>query len=377
MRLAKTALASVVLNSARMGLPFTRSAGRKRDQVIAVDFGGRTTKAVQMQRRDGKFALLDYAMVETPVWEKGATTEQIAEHLKKVTNQLSHGKSRFVTVALGVNETHFRQVEVPLMPLSDLRLMLKFNSKTYLQQDLADHVFDCFYVAPKLVKAPEGGSKAPSATGSQKHKALVGGARKQLVESWQAAIRAAGLVPDQVVPGLIGPVNAFEIAEPEIFAKETVALIDFGFKSTSITILEAGEIMLNRVVGIGGDRLTTGLAEAMNISYAEAEGIKVGIPTEVQSNLELVISPLGRELRASIDFFEHQQDKTVTQAFVSGGTARSELIVQTLQSELMVPCKSWAPTRSMEMELGPQKMGEVEQVAPQLTVAIGAGLSAF
>jgi len=31
----------------------------------------------------------------------------------------------------------------------------------------------------------------------------------------------------------------------------------------------------------------------------------------------------------------------------------------------------------MELALEPEKMGEIEQVAPQLSVAIGAGLSAL
>ena len=31
----------------------------------------------------------------------------------------------------------------------------------------------------------------------------------------------------------------------------------------------------------------------MGISYAEAEGIKIGMPAEVQSNLEPLLTPLG------------------------------------------------------------------------------------
>jgi type IV pilus assembly protein PilM len=135
--------------------------------------------------------------------------------------------------------------------------------------------------------------------------------------------------------------------------------------------------MLNRVVGIGGDRLTSGLAETLAISYAEAEGIKVGMPSEVESTLLPLLTPLGRELRASIDFFEHQEDKTVSQVFLSGGSARSEFIVQSLQTELMVPCVSWSPTSSVSLDLPPQQIGEVEQVAPQLTVALGAAAAVF
>jgi len=75
--------------------------------------------------------------------------------------------------------------------------------------------------------------------------------------------------------------------------------------------------------GIGGDRMTMALSETMNISYAEAEGIKVGMAAEVQPALDSILTPLGRELRASIDFFEHQQDRPVPQAYITRRSSRS------------------------------------------------------
>ena len=135
--------------------------------------------------------------------------------------------------------------------------------------------------------------------------------------------------------------------------------------------------MLNRVVSIGGDRLTSGLAEAMSIGYAEAEGIKIGMPSEVEAQLEMLISPLARELRASIDFFEHQQERTLQMVYVSGGSARSEFIVQTLRREIGIECKTWSPLAGLQMALSPAQSGEIEQIAPQLSVAIGAALTAI
>jgi Tfp pilus assembly PilM family ATPase len=99
--------------------------------------------------------------------------------------------------------------------------------------------------------------------------------------------------------------------------------------------------------------------------------------SEVQAALDAQISPLGRELRASIDFFEHQHDRTVTQAFVSGGSARNELVVQSLQQELMVPCKNWNPVKALQVDLPPDRARDFEQTSPQLTVAIGAAASGF
>ena len=206
---------------------------------------------------------------------------------------------------------------------------------------------------------------------------LVGGAKRQLLDDIQEAIKSAGLTAESVMPSLIGPINAFELAMPEIFSKEVVALIDIGFKNTTINILNEGDLALSRVVAIGGDKLTASLAETMSTSYAEAEGMKLGMIAEVQPYIEPVISSLGRELRASIDFFEHQQDKTVMHVYVCGGTAGSELIRQLLQAELMVECKAWNPASFIEHAMPPQQLADFENVASQLTVAIGAAVATF
>jgi type IV pilus assembly protein PilM len=355
-----------------MGLPFTSSYTKKPDQIIAIDLGAKTTKAVHVQRRGDAFTLLNYSVVDAPVCENPFAPDGLAEHFKDVVRNFA-GKVKSIAIALGVQDTVFKQIELPLMPLPDLRLMLKYNSKTYLQQDLTDHVFDCQYT----VSVTGRGNDAGKPVGSQKQKTIVAAARKQLIENCQIACKTAGLHAQQIVPGLVGPVNAFELSEPEAFGRDVIALVDFGFRTTSITIIASGEIALNRVLGIGGDRLTAGLAESLGISYQEADNIKIGMPSEVAQNLELLIHPLGREIRASIDYFENHHDKAVSKVLVSGGTARSELVVSTLQAELMVPCELWNPTRSLQVSLPPERISHFESHWANLTVAVGTAAASF
>jgi type IV pilus assembly protein PilM len=342
---------------------------KKRGQVVAVDLGQRTTKAVQVARKGGNFQLQQYAVLDAPVSDKSPSPELLGEHLRGVMDALGY-RGKVVALVLGVNESFVRQTEVPMIPVNDLRLMLKFTSKAYLQQDLPDHVFDCHILGPVEAKTAEGGAKT-----QQKARVLVGGARKQLMEELQQGVKNAGLQVEQVVPGLICPANAFEMSYPEMFAKEVVALVDIGFRSSSISILLNGEMKLNRVVSIGGDKLTAGLAESMGVSYAEAEGIKMELPEEVHGIMQALIMQLGRELRASIDFFEHQQDRPVAQVFVSGGSARSQFLIESLQGELMVQTKGWNPAGFLDLAIPPEKMGQLEQVASQLTVAIGGAMA--
>ena len=355
-----------------MPLPFFNSFEKKRDQVMVIDLGAKVTKAALISRKAGGFSLNGFALVDAPVFDKGTNVGPLAAHLKAVT-QVLNSRLKPVSLAVGVDSSLLRHADMPLVTAHDMRQMLKFSSKNYLQQDLSDCVFDLHILPPKS-DAP---SKPDAPKGNPRTRVLVGAAKKQIVQDLQEAAEQAGLEADQIIPSFIGPANAFEMAQPEAFAKEVVALVDFGYKNTTICILYNGELTLSRVVAFGSSKLTQGISEVLGMSLEEAEGAKITMPPEVESVVQSLLSPLGRELRASIDFHDHQRDRAVSQVCFSGGAARSPQIVQALQVELMVPCQTWNPTSFMTLELPPQLLGEIESVAPQLTVAVGAGMAAF
>jgi len=127
------------------------------------------------------------------------------------------------------------------MPLDDLRSVLKHSSRNYLQQDMSNYVFDCFVLGNSTNgHAGNGKPEAKAQPQGQKQKVLVAGAKKQQVEDFVVGSRNAGLTMDQLVPGLIGPVNTFEKAMPDLFANEAVALVDIGFKNSSIASWKTG-----------------------------------------------------------------------------------------------------------------------------------------
>ena len=340
-----------------------------------MDLGGRVTKAVLLEQRGDVWALSRFALEDAPISDKKISPELMAEHLKGVMKALGTD-FKSVTLSIGLDDALVRQVDLPQIPVEEMRLILKNNSKAYLQQDLPGHVYDFHIFPPKPGAVPKPEDSAKGVT-VPKFKVLVAAARQTLVGDFQTSIKAAGLVGDYMVPGFVGTINAFELAHPEIFRTESVALVDIGFKHTSICVLDCGELALMRIVNIGGDQFTTGLAEMMSISYAEAESIKLDMAPEIQSALELQVLPLGRELRASLDFFEHQADRAVSQIYISGGSSRSEMILQMLRSEMIVECKTWNPTSFLQRNLPGQQTVEIEKAASQLTVAVGAALAAI
>lgn len=351
-----------------MALPLLGSRARRVDQLVAIDLGTHSTKAVHLQRKGEQFSIHGYAVQEVDAKEPGLSADKVAGRVGRIVQGFG-SRCRQVALALGAGDSILRLADLPMVPISDMRTMLKFNAKSYLQQDLTDYTYDCYILPPRA------GAKAEMPKPGQKTRVLVGGAKEKLVLELAQAVRAMGMSVEAVVPGLVGPINAFELAQAEILRKEAVALVDLGFRHSTISLLTEGDLVLTRVVAIGGERVTSGIAEALGIDVAEAESIKMGLAHEVQSVVEGVLSPLGRELRASIDYFEHQQDRTVGQVYVSGAAASSDYVLDLLKAELMVPCVSWNPTMALTLALPAQQLAEVEQVASRLTVAIGTALA--
>ena len=67
-----------------MALPFLNGQSKKRDQVIAIDLGGRSTKAVHLQRKGDVYTLLRYCVIDAPIYEKSLSVDVLTEHVHRI-----------------------------------------------------------------------------------------------------------------------------------------------------------------------------------------------------------------------------------------------------------------------------------------------------
>ncbi len=67
-----------------MALPFFNGTSKKRDQMLSVDLGGRTTKAVHLQRKGEGLVLCRYVLLDAPIYEKNLSPDLLGEHLKSI-----------------------------------------------------------------------------------------------------------------------------------------------------------------------------------------------------------------------------------------------------------------------------------------------------
>src|SRR5437879_12365867 len=111
-----------------MALPFFESGARKkRDQMVAVDLGNRTTKAVCVQRRGNSFALTNYVLLDAPIFDKTLSPEMLTEHLKTLSQTMA-SKSKMGTLTIGLTDALVRPVDMPVLPAEEMRMIRKVNS---------------------------------------------------------------------------------------------------------------------------------------------------------------------------------------------------------------------------------------------------------
>jgi Tfp pilus assembly PilM family ATPase len=329
--------------------------------------------------------MLGFASFDTPSREgldAVAFGAALTEMFKKIKAAIGDGVPETVLV-LGYGDAFLRHTDMPLAPIPDMRAMLAVGTKNFFPENLHGFEFDCCLLQSDGEDAARALKKA---------RVLVGGAKRETLFELRAAARRAGLVVRDITASQVGQARATttlaEFVEPAwpLAAKasrgtrpglaegEAVATLDVGFSHSSICILSGGDIVHSRLVTLGGDKLTRGLAEAMKVSYAAAENVKLVLLDKAGAAPNDVLSSLAGELKGSIDFFESEYGKKVGCIYVSGGSARSARIIQTLQDSIPVPLEPWKIPASLVLAVPEPQQREVQRQAPQLTVAIGAAL---
>ncbi|MEI6085032.1 MAG: pilus assembly protein PilM [Verrucomicrobiota bacterium] len=330
------------------------------DCAIGLDLGARQIKAVMVRRQEAAFQLAKYA-VRTPV--KGATHEQYAADLQEVLNQLGTDDRR-MRVTLSCASAMVCQVEFPRVPLDEIKATLQSYSAHYLRRDFSSYYLDVF----ELIEE----SAEPQAQQSAKINVLVGGATREEVNWYRTALAAAKIQPTSIELTAVSVVNALQVSQAELCEKEVLLLLDIGARSTSINLLRHGQPMMTRITQFGGDLINEYIAQMLTVQPDAAEAEKLKMSETVQPLIRHSLTPLVREIRSSIDFFERQHDYHVARAFACGGSACSAGLLALVSEEVGFQIEAWNPVSTFDTAHFNGEGPALTALAPCLAAAIGA-----
>jgi Tfp pilus assembly PilM family ATPase len=332
--------------------------------AIGVDIGRYALKGITLQKKGGRIVISDCASqaVDDSIER---TPEELGKQIKALFKQLGGG-TKACAVAITSPEALLKIVEQPDTPPEILRDAMRLNGITLFNQDCRDYVLDCDYIATQQPLAAEFGSVPQK-------KYLVAGLPRTQVDTLGKVLAESGtrtLASVQLTP--ISLFNAFEFAQPEVFANQAFFLLDFGHNTSTMIMGSKRELVLIRTVDFGGRTLVESLASMSGENPATVISILESEDELMIENTKLGLNAITREIGSSIGFFEGRHEETVGQVWVSGGLAKSKVLLRLLTEELRLPCQAWSAAAQCEVALPAAKRAQFAEQMPDYSVACGA-----
>lgn len=341
--------------------------------LVGVDIGSTSLRAVELDAADkAKPTLLRLHEIHLPEGAviRGEVTEPeiVASALRRLWSEGGF-KSKHVVLGIGNHRVLVRDLSVPKMSLKRIRESLPFQIQNLLQVPIADSLLDFYPI-----------SESPG-DHSQMVNGLLIAAEKEAILGNIHVVEQAGLSPVEVdlIPFAL---SRLLIGRPHLAG--TVALIDAGASTTSVTVAIDGVPQFVRIIPAGGDDLTQALKTELEIEANQAEWLKrtLNLPAKmstaedprVREILYSITSELLSSLRNTISYFSNTRPQDpVTQIVLTGGGSQLVGFAESLAEMTHLPVTAADPFTS----LAPPRRSKAKKLhysRRSITVALGLAL---
>jgi type IV pilus assembly protein PilM len=209
-----------------------------------------------------------------------------------------------------------------------------------------------------------------------KMEVLVVAVKREIINSYTEAIRAAELEPVLVDVDYFALENMFEL-NYDVPDGHPVALVNIGARYSSINILKQGRSTFTGDVPVGGAEYSDALVRQLGLSPADADAVKMGRPpravdaTAVEPVLGSVTEFIVEEIQRALSFFwTAATDEPLGGIILSGGTARMPGLCAQLTQRLGCAVEVANPFRRLEIDRGVDRQ-LIEASGHALAVTVG------
>ncbi|MFY0529280.1 type IV pilus assembly protein PilM [Archangium gephyra] len=346
--------------------------------ALGLDIGSTSVKMILLkeQRKRGQvsYALQSFGMKPLPpeAIVDGAlmNSTAIVQALQELMTELKV-KNKEVAIGVSGHSVIIKKIQMPRMSQEELEESIQWEAEQYIPFDVKDVNIDT-----QILDA--GGNDA---TGQMD--VLLVAAKKDMINDYTTVVSESGLQPVVVDVDAFAVQNMFA-SNYDVPDKETVVLINAGASVVNINIISNGITVFTRDVTIGGNQFTEEIQKQLNVSYEEAEALKIGgtrgdsdavVPQEVERVLLGVAEQVAGEIQRSLDFYAGTAvDANFTKVYLSGGTAKIPALFKTIETRVGVPVEILNPFRKIDVDNRKFDPAFIMEVAPMAAVAVGLAL---
>lgn len=342
-------------------------------QCIGLDIGSSSIKLVQVKASRKSYSLQNFGIEPLPpgaivggaIANAGAVSEAIRNLAKRI-----HLRGKDVALAVSSNSVIIRRLQIPAMEGAALGEQMEWEVKQNIPFARDEVIVDWEVLVPRT---PDG----------QMEVVLVA-AKREIVEQYVEAVRAAGLNPAIVDTEAFAMQNAVE-ATTGLGSNEISAVINVGAHFSTIVLVHAGQPVFHRNLAAGGDTFTEAIRHRLAVGIDGAEAYKVGggansataevVPQEVHRVLAQVSEQVSSEFQRTIDFYlGDAAGASLGRVFLTGGSALVPQLPKAIQDRARVPVAIFDPFASIAVDAKRFDVEYLRANAPVATVAFGLSL---
>jgi len=365
--------------------------------MLAIDFGARSIKAVQLTRSVSGYRLDNFGMVLTPpesiihgeIKDVNAVTHALNKMLRK---KGFHSKN--ANLAITGQKVIVREITTPLMDDRELQEGLQWEAPKYVPYDLKESLLD----AKKIEELEE-------KEGNKMMKVLLVAAPRSLINQQIEILKVLKLQPKVVDIVANAQMRTFEsyltpVSSNEEDGNKIDIILSMGASTTEITLIEGDRLKFTRTILKGGNDITRMIAEKYDMPFNEAEMIKrntgINIPdsqTEDSNNdkemseeekesfekekeiADLVnkgVHDIFNEVRKSLNYYKTQYQKvTYNNIILCGGMASMQNIGQALKQQFGITVIMANPLKGIAVNDNIRNIERLEKYKRSLSTVIG------
>jgi type IV pilus assembly protein PilM len=339
--------------------------------IVGLDIGSSSIKAVELKKARGGITvthlgvepLASDIVVDSMIVDSGSVASAITKIFLE-----NNIKSKAVATSVSGHSVIVKKIPMQTMTDSELADVIQQEAAQHIPFDIADVNIDYQIL----------GDDTP---GPQMDVLLVA-VKKDKILNYTNVLSLAGKAPAVVDIDAFALQNCYEY-NYEPAPGSTVALLNLGASVMNINIVKGSTPLFTRDVSIGGHQYTDSLQKELDLSFDDAENLKLGQKVGTVSEdaklpiLQQVTEIIVLEIQKTFDFFRATAaGEHIERIYLAGGSSKVPGLIEALRQEFSLPVEVLNPFQRIEPPIGPGAE-LIDKNAAQLAVAVGLALRSF
>ena len=337
--------------------------------IVGLDIGSSCIKAVELKKAKGEISVAHLGLeplasdivVDSMIVDSTAVSNAITKIFAE-----SGIKGKAVATSVSGHSVIVKKIAMQTMSDQELAAMVQTEAAQHIPFDIQDVNVDFQILSDDL-------------SGPQMDVLLVA-VKKDKILNYTNVLSLAAKSPAVVDIDAFALQNCYEY-NYEPAPGSTAALLNLGASVMNINIVKGSTPLFTRDVSVGGNQYTDALQKELDLSFDDAESLKLGKKVGTVSEdakmpiLQQVTEIIVLEIQKTFDFFRATASgEHIERLYVAGGSSKVPGLVEALRQEFSLPVEVLNPFQRVNPGAG----GElVEQNAGQLAVAVGLALRSF